>query len=299
MPLNSYYERNEVYEGKEVLIKEMKYMKNDIIIHIHIIVRKEEMIVSIQKPERVNPWELINPYIKQIQKGDRNMSYKVDDRVVVNMGSKKKPHYFLADVIKVKGDKVKIEFDNDDKDPEIIEEDFVIGYGIKKRFKKEINPEFLDDYLEEEEVKPAKKKKSSDDEEEEVKPKKKKVDDDEEEEVKPKKKKVDDDEEEEVKPTKKPPIEGNMESALCAALEEIQNILDKDLSKMVEKMGLISELLTELLPKKKSDSTKKASKEVEEVEDDTEEEEEVKPSKKSKPVDEDEIEEDDNWLDED
>lgn len=137
--LNSCYERFEKIGKETVTVQEMKYCKNDTVFHVILTMSKDGISGVIKKPKIIHEFE----------KRSNTMSkkYSVEDRVVVNMGASKKPSYFLADITAMKGEKYKVLFD--DGDTEVIEYESIVGSGISKKCKKEINPEFLEDYLEE------------------------------------------------------------------------------------------------------------------------------------------------------
>lgn len=73
------------------------------------------------------------------------MNYKVEDRVVVNMGTKVKPYYFLGEISKIKGDLFRVVFD--DKDEEYIKIESIVGLGVSALYDKEIDKEDLHKYL--------------------------------------------------------------------------------------------------------------------------------------------------------
>jgi hypothetical protein len=147
----------------------MKYMKQDTIVHVLLTLSKEGISGIVRRPKIVHDFELQST---NLQRRPIMSKYSVEDRVVVNMGSKKKPSYFLAEIVKAKNDKFKVEFD--DGDTETVELDAIVGIGINKKYKKEIDPEYLEDYLKEEEEVPVKKSKKVEDDDDEPPKKSKK-----------------------------------------------------------------------------------------------------------------------------
>lgn len=73
------------------------------------------------------------------------MNYKVEDRVVVNMGTMVKPYYFLGEISKIKGDLFRVAFD--DNDEEYVKLEYIVGLGVSALYDKEIDKEDLHKYL--------------------------------------------------------------------------------------------------------------------------------------------------------